>query len=111
MEEKMRKEKQKGRTVEKPEESDLAAYNEDDSTEKAGSVDETNDLPVPSSDDLTVPYVPSETATKRTAISEIPDQLPPVPQTQVESERLEVIEIKTDGHSGHLSPLSNFDSE
>lgn len=35
-------------------------------------------------------------------------KMPPVPRIHVESERLEVIEIKTDGHSGHLSPLVSY---
>lgn len=33
--------------------------------------------------------------------------LPPPPRVEVESEKVEVIEIKSDGSSGHLTPLQN----
>lgn len=36
-------------------------------------------------------------------VSEIVSELPPVPQTVVEQERLEMIEINNDGTSGHLT--------
>lgn len=35
------------------------------------------------------------------------DSLPPPPRVEVESEKLEVIEIKSDGTTGHLTPLRN----
>lgn len=34
----------------------------------------------------------------------IPSSLPPPPKFQVESERAEVIEIRSDGSTGHLTP-------
>lgn len=35
------------------------------------------------------------------------DALPPPPRVEVESEQLEVIEIKSDGSTGHLTPLQH----
>lgn len=36
-----------------------------------------------------------------------PSKLPPLPNLQVESERAEVVEISSDGSSGHLTPGRN----
>lgn len=42
-----------------------------------------------------------------THIQPVLPPLPPPPKFQVESERAEVIEIRSDGTIGHLTPLRN----
>lgn len=53
----------------------------------------------------TVSYSPGEVPTVEvtSVIPLPPPELPPVPHTVVEQERLEMIEIKNDGTSGHLT--------
>jgi hypothetical protein len=121
MEEKMRQQKEKGR--DSADSSSQETTTSEEITEKLNT--ELNTLegiegikltPSPaiqaSESSTKIHSTPIPTiAAKLTPISKhiqaIPPKLPPLPKTEVESERLEVIEIKTNGHSGHLRPLED----
>lgn len=123
MEEKMRKQKEKGRESNEKELNGQASSQESmksESSEEITLKNELNTLEGLEGIKLTpAPIVTSESTTQYTTpiptipaklqsnIQAIPPKLPPIPKTQVESQRLEVIEIKTDGNSGHLRPLED----
>lgn len=120
MEEKMRKQKEKGRSAgEKPEseENEKQEESEEQLNEKSPEVNRLEDsenikpysqVAYESTTQAVTPLptISSNLLSEPSNIALIPAKLPPIPRTEVESERLEVIEIKTDGNSGHLSPLS-----
>ena len=89
------------------------------SEESADKPDSSENSLVTSTEDLTPQVqqshpIVSEQHSEPTQYSASPSteaattKMPPVPRIHVESQRLEVIEIKTDGHSGHLSPLESY---
>lgn len=101
MEEKLRKEKE-----EKEEEAagKLTTEEGDDHNE----VDEVHSEPDEKrSAQDTIAYTPGPirvpTSTSEKPVTEVVSELPPVPQTVFEQERLDMIEINNDGTSGHLT--------
>lgn len=98
MEEKLRKEKEEEKDeaekVEKDNQNEVTSESEEQpkAVESSASDDEIHFTPGPV-------RVPTVEAPADNLISE----LPPIQQTNVEQERLEMIEIKNVGTSGHLS--------
>lgn len=122
MEEKMRKEKKE--KDEKPKSSDdLETTTPKDTNEAAEHASEDNYQPpspqeglessTESINELSYTPGPIRVATTTdpsviiTKLIAVPSVLPPVPQTDVESERLEMVEIGNVGTSGHLSHSIN----
>jgi hypothetical protein len=95
MEEKMRREKSKGKVTTQPTTSS-----------------EENDEPAEQVPDIPEKLAPSEQqhySTTEMSRPPPPISLPPVPYTAIETEKVEVIEIKAAGNSGHLTPNHNPD--
>ena len=103
MEEKMQREKQKGRE-EKQEEEENSEEPEDTNEAAAGASEDTNE--VQASNDDTITFTPGPILVPENApitiLTPVPE-LPPLANTEVESTRLEIIEIKNVGTSGHLT--------
>lgn len=99
MEEKLRKEKE-----EKAEEEAVKVSTEKDNLNEVVEVlSEADEKRSPSAQD-TIAYTPGPVRVlieSTTEVSKI--ELPPVPHTIVEQERLQMIEINNDGTSGHLT--------
>jgi hypothetical protein len=114
MEEKLKKEKEEAEAekLSKIEEVDEAVKEVDNEVEEepSESVDKPSAVErAPEGD--TISYSPGEVPTiEVTSVIPLPSsahhsssELPPVPHTVVEQERIELIEIKNDGTSGHLT--------
>lgn len=109
MEEKLQKEKEE-KEKEKHEEAEKVAAASDNQIKVEEIVSGSEDKPTDvesSTEAHSIVYTPGPI---RVPTDESPDEnlipvsdLPPVPQTVVEQERLEMIEIKNDGTSGHLT--------
>lgn len=109
MEEKLRKEKEEkeleeaGKVITATDNHNEIVEDESDSEDKRSPpvLDAVAYTPGP----IRVPTVESSSTTTSTVkpVVEYVSELPPVPQTVVEQERLEMIEINNDGTSGHLT--------
>lgn len=104
MEEKMQREKKKGREEKEEGEGETSEEPEDTNEAAAGASEDTNE--VQASNDDTITFTPGPILVPETApitkLTQIPE-LPPLPNSEVESTRLEIIEIKNVGTSGHLT--------
>lgn len=126
MEEKLKREKEKEKEDEasgsKVQDVTAVDHNKaEDELQRPASIDAADSLPGPvevlSYDGPTpipveVPSGYESTESNSIAVSEVPaavpshhpaSELPPIPHTIVEQERLELIEINNDGTSGHLT--------
>lgn len=107
MEEKLQREKEK--EAEDREKATEIRDNQDEVKEVVSGSEVKPTAAESSTEDETMLFTPgpirvSTTTTELpTTNVQLQSELPPVPQTVVEQERLEMIEVKNDGTSGHLT--------
>lgn len=101
----MQREKQKGREEKKEEDEDETSEEPVDTNEAAdGASVDTNEVQASNDDLITFTPGPILVPENKPITKLIPvPELPPLPNTEVESTRLEIIEIKNVGTSGHLT--------